>query len=93
MNADDLRKPRSDNAYQMPQGDRNAQADRWEEAGEDAPVEYGQVSQESYPREVEYGEQEKRYDNKPPGRGYGDAGYGYGGQAGFGPSGGSDLSR
>ncbi len=57
---------------------------------EETPVEYTADSDRDYPREVDYGDQETRYLNKR-GRGYGDAGYGYGGEAGLGASGGSDV--
>lgn len=66
---------------------------RADEPGPGTPLENGPDAEPGYPHEADYGEQETRYDNKPPGRGHGDAGYGYGGQAGFGPSGGSDVSQ
>jgi len=58
---------------------------------EGAPERLGQRPERDFPPEVEYGEQVISYDNHPPGRGHGDGGYGYGGTAGFGPSGGSAV--
>lgn len=45
-------------------------------------------SHKEYPSEIEYGNQVNGYDQFC-GRGYGDAGYGYGSATSFGPSGGS----
>lgn len=63
-----------------------------EESGDDAPKVYGVESQEEYPSEVSYGDQDTEYDDRPPGRGHGGAGYGYGSTTGPGPSGGSDVT-